>query len=88
MSNQDDDERAEHRYDHPQCGRCWFEEWGIGKMPARVPRPLRLTCCFCGGPTQGGIFTRADPTSFKIPFCPDLLVDPVPILPEIRRPGR
>lgn len=83
MTSQDDND--EHRWNHPQCAKCWFEEWGISRLPHRLPRPEREDCCFCGGPTMSGIFRRVEPGSFRIPFCPDLTVDPIPILPEPRR---
>ncbi len=74
----------EHRSKHPQCAKCWWDHWGVGRTPERVERPERTVCCFCGGLTISGIFVSEEPGSFKIPYCPDLLVDPVPVLPDPR----
>ncbi len=72
----------EHRYIHPQCAKCWWDEIGLGGTPTRETDPQRTICCFCGGPTISGIIRHVQPGSFTIPYCPDMLVDPVPVLPE------
>ncbi len=59
--------KTTHSSDHPQCNICWFEEFGISQHPARIQRPVIESCCFCGRPTDSGIYRRV---SLLLRHCP------------------
>jgi hypothetical protein len=52
----------------PVCGDCY-----AAKEPDRVPVALKVefreheTCCFCGQPTDAGIYYRIDPRTVPHP---------------------
>lgn len=59
-------------WNHRICERCWFDGPGKlndepreqlhGRQPVRVVDYPPGLCCYCGGITILGIFTRAKPT--------------------------
>jgi len=53
------------RWTHIICENCW---WRIrsDRQPVRYTVRLKpFPCCFCGEPTQSGIFVRGDPKTVK-----------------------
>ena len=53
------------KLDHTMCDSCW-EKKQPNREPVRLTISLKpLPCCFCGEPTQSGIFVRAHPTVVK-----------------------
>ncbi len=62
-----------HGQNHPQCNICWFEEFGISQHPFRVLRPVIEACCFCGRPTESGIYRKVAPTAPSPPQCQERL---------------
>jgi hypothetical protein len=52
---------------HPQCTVCWSAA-NPGRQPYRMLDPEPETCCWCGQPTQAGIYVRENPDI--PPRCP------------------
>lgn len=52
---------------HPMCRECW-EEKNPQREPVRIRDPELEMCCWCGLPTNEGIFVRAD--GKLLPTCP------------------
>jgi len=50
----------ESRWTHPICGDC-YSLAEPGRFPTRVAEAEPEDCCFCGDPTESGIYYRADP---------------------------
>ena len=51
----------------PICSPCW-EARNPGREPIRLKNLLEQeTCCWCGNPTQDGIFVRVDPKTVNHP---------------------
>jgi hypothetical protein len=48
------------RWTHSICERCWLVREGL-RPPLRLNLAESETCCFCGKPTQEGIYVREDP---------------------------
>jgi hypothetical protein len=45
---------------HAQCLQCWSSR-NPGRQAARLLETETEICCFCGRPTDDGIYVRADP---------------------------
>jgi len=53
------------QWNHAMCDPCWEKKQGPRK-PVRLTLEMKpLLCCFCGEPTQSGIFVRANPKTVK-----------------------
>lgn len=48
------------KWTHVVCGTC-YDKMYPGREPARLRDVTEERCCFCDGPTNEGIFVRADP---------------------------
>lgn len=59
-------------WNHPCCERCWFDgPWGVNndgtyRMPTRLVDQAPEACCYCGGLTIMGIWTRRDPANIQL----------------------
>jgi hypothetical protein len=51
------------KWAHIICDDCW--EARHKKVPFRAVDQKTWPCCFCGEPTQSGIFVREDPQTVK-----------------------
>lgn len=59
-------------WSHQQCYPCWFDAWGLDRIPVRYEHGREpVPCCFCGRPTASDIVIRIRPGSLVIPHCPD-----------------
>lgn len=45
---------------HPMCQRCW-RRLNDDRRPAAWLDAQRERCCWCGDPTDDGIYVREDP---------------------------
>ena len=50
-------------WDHSICEACWRLREGVNRLPDRAISGTPHSCCFCGLPTNGGIFVRQEPNS-------------------------
>ena len=55
----------------PVCEDDWFER--DDREPNRIRAEYRSEekCCYCGKPTQSGIYKRVDPTTVPYPAVKD-----------------
>lgn len=53
-------------WNHSICESCWRYREGINRMPVRVNTGTAHQCCFCGLPTNGGIFVRENPNNPRL----------------------
>lgn len=46
---------------HAMCDACWNARRSPDYPPVRMVDPETETCCWCGQPTDSGIYVREDP---------------------------
>lgn len=65
-------EGERHDWTHVQCTACWMQEFGLERVPHRIPNAPINGCCYCGTRTNAGIYRRVRPGSIAIACCPDI----------------
>lgn len=58
--------KGQNPWTHRMCDRCWDAMRRAERgEPIRLWRDTLRPCCYCGEPTDSGIYVRAQPTTVK-----------------------